>query len=69
MQLMADAPKTLSVAVAVVRLAGMGALFAGLSSWLLTATGLFPVPVALTVGGVLLLFVAPGLLVALDEIV
>jgi len=47
----------------------MGALFAGLSSWLLTDAGLFGAPAALIVGGLLLLLIVPGLLVASTEIV
>ncbi len=59
----------LGAAVTVARLAGIGALFAGLSSWLLGGAGLFGAPAALIVGGLLLLLIVPGLLAASTELV
>ncbi|ERH11371.1 MAG: putative RNA-binding protein (contains PUA domain) [halophilic archaeon J07HB67] len=61
--------RLLGAAVTLVRLAGTGALVAGLSSWLLTDAGSSVTPAALIVGGLLLLLIVPGLLVASTEVV
>lgn len=56
------------VIVWILRLIGLLALLAGLGLWLLTEMGLLVLPLALIVGGLVLLIV-PNLLLTLAEVV